>query len=62
MSVAFDDQGEMVPRRGTTIRLRPDATVTLPPLVLGVGPYRKSSPRTRDSSADSEPSTSTKCR
>ena len=27
MSVAFDDQGEIVPRRGTTISCRPIATV-----------------------------------
>ena len=39
MSVAFDDQGEMVPRRGTTISRRPEATVARPALPsAGRGP------------------------
>ena len=39
MSVAFDDQGEMVPRRGTTSMRRPNATVARPALSdVGRGP------------------------
>ena len=39
MSVAFDDHGETVPRRGTTSMRRPNATVARPALSdVGRGP------------------------
>ncbi len=39
MSVAFDDHGDTVPRRGTTSTRRPNATVARPALSdVGRGP------------------------
>ena len=47
MSVAFDDQGEIVPRRGTTSNLRALSFAgPWPPMFASRGPYRSSGSNT----------------